>query len=245
MARPLTRAEEHRPGMPRRCRAAAAAPGPGPGAADPQQSALQRHQVHARRGPDRRSRPAATPPNFLVLTVSDTGVGIAEEDQQTIFEKFRQGRTAVPSGDAMTREYSGSGLGLSIVKELCRLLGGEVSLAERVGQGEHVHRPPALGARRPAPARRGHRRRLRGVRQAAVRDGADTRTLQPRQLPMTMSRPFPDDLRSAAVRRRRVQRQSRAGRLGLHPPPSGLRQGKGSLRRESAKPPTTAWSSRP
>jgi len=73
--------------------------------------------------------------NFMVLDVSDTGVGIAEEDQQTIFEKFRQGKTAMPSGDAMTREYSGSGLGLSIVKELCRLLGGEVSLQSELGKG--------------------------------------------------------------------------------------------------------------
>ncbi len=73
--------------------------------------------------------------NFLVLDVSDTGVGIAEEDQQTIFEKFRQGKTAMPSGDAMTREYSGSGLGLSIVKELCRLLGGEVLLQSELGKG--------------------------------------------------------------------------------------------------------------
>jgi two-component system, NarL family, sensor histidine kinase BarA len=73
--------------------------------------------------------------NFMVLDVIDTGVGIAEQDQQTIFEKFRQGRTAVPSGDAMTREYSGSGLGLSIVKELCRLLGGEVSVHSELGKG--------------------------------------------------------------------------------------------------------------
>ena len=73
--------------------------------------------------------------NFLVLSVSDTGVGIATEDQLTIFEKFRQGRTAVPTGDAMTREHSGSGLGLSIVKELCRLLGGEVSLQSELGKG--------------------------------------------------------------------------------------------------------------
>ncbi len=73
--------------------------------------------------------------DFLVLEVSDTGVGIAEEDQQVIFEKFRQGRTAMPSGDAMTREYSGSGLGLSIVMELCKLLGGEVSVHSELGKG--------------------------------------------------------------------------------------------------------------
>ena len=67
--------------------------------------------------------------------MSDTGVGIAEEDQQTIFEKFRQGRTGAPNGDAMTREYSGTGLGLSIVKELCKLLGGEVSVESVLGKG--------------------------------------------------------------------------------------------------------------
>ncbi len=71
----------------------------------------------------------------LILKVTDTGVGIAEEDQQTIFEKFRQGHTAVPSGDAMTREYSGTGLGLSIVRELCKLLGGEVSVQSALGTG--------------------------------------------------------------------------------------------------------------
>ena len=73
--------------------------------------------------------------DFLVLEVIDTGVGIAEEDQQVIFEKFRQGRVGVPTGDAMTREYSGSGLGLSIVKELCKLLGGEVSVDSELGKG--------------------------------------------------------------------------------------------------------------
>ena len=41
----------------------------------------------------------------------------------------------MPSGDAMTREYSGSGLGLSIVKELCKLLGGEVTLQSELGAG--------------------------------------------------------------------------------------------------------------
>jgi len=71
----------------------------------------------------------------LKLDVADTGVGIAEDDQVTIFEKFRQGTTVLSGGDAMTREYSGTGLGLSIVKELCRLLGGEISLESELGKG--------------------------------------------------------------------------------------------------------------
>ena len=71
----------------------------------------------------------------LHLVVADTGVGIAEDDQRLIFEKFRQGTTVLSGGDAMTREYSGTGLGLSIVKELCRLLGGEISLESELGKG--------------------------------------------------------------------------------------------------------------
>ncbi len=75
------------------------------------------------------------PKGDLLLVVEDTGVGISEEDQETIFEKFRQGNTVLSGGDAMTREYSGTGLGLSIVKELCRLLDGEVTLASDLGKG--------------------------------------------------------------------------------------------------------------
>jgi signal transduction histidine kinase len=71
----------------------------------------------------------------LVLDVIDSGVGIAPEEQQTIFEKFRQGRVFQAGDDAMTREFSGTGLGLSIVRELCRLLGGEVSLESELGRG--------------------------------------------------------------------------------------------------------------
>ncbi|MCG8584413.1 MAG: HAMP domain-containing histidine kinase [Pirellulales bacterium] len=73
--------------------------------------------------------------DHVELIVSDTGVGISEEDQTAIFEKFRQGATVLSGGDAMTREYSGTGLGLSIVKELCKLLGGEIRLESSLGQG--------------------------------------------------------------------------------------------------------------
>jgi signal transduction histidine kinase len=72
---------------------------------------------------------------YASLVVSDTGVGIAPQDQTAIFEKFRQGTTVLTGGDAMTREYSGTGLGLSIVKEMCKLLGGEISLVSELGKG--------------------------------------------------------------------------------------------------------------
>jgi signal transduction histidine kinase len=68
------------------------------------------------------------------MTVTDTGVGIALQDHEAVFEKFRQVHVANDS-DSLTREYSGTGLGLSIVRELCRLLGGEISLQSRLGKG--------------------------------------------------------------------------------------------------------------
>jgi signal transduction histidine kinase len=75
------------------------------------------------------------PRGDLRLTVADTGIGISPDEQQLVFEKFRQASGALPDGDAMTREHSGTGLGLSIVRELCRLLGGDVSLESELGKG--------------------------------------------------------------------------------------------------------------
>jgi signal transduction histidine kinase len=82
----------------------------------------------------RLDEPEAGPPRTFCIDVRDTGVGIAEDEQQAIFEKFRQGHV-FQGDDAMTREFSGTGLGLSIVRELCRLLGGDVSLESQLGRG--------------------------------------------------------------------------------------------------------------
>lgn len=68
------------------------------------------------------------------LRVSDTGIGIAAEDQEVIFEKFRQSKKVL-DGEGLTREYAGTGLGLSIVKELAKLLGGEVGFESELGRG--------------------------------------------------------------------------------------------------------------
>ncbi|MCW8931939.1 MAG: ATP-binding protein [Gammaproteobacteria bacterium] len=66
---------------------------------------------------------------LLRLSVSDTGIGISEDDQKNIFAKFFQ------SDSSTTRNYSGSGLGLSICKQLVDLMGGNISVQSHLGEG--------------------------------------------------------------------------------------------------------------
>jgi two-component system, NarL family, sensor histidine kinase BarA len=84
------------------------------------------------------------------MDVIDTGPGISSEQQQQIFEKFRQLDSSV------TREHSGTGLGLAISKELCGMLGGTIRLESEVGKGSRfiVELPTECpeSARRPLPS---------------------------------------------------------------------------------------------
>ncbi|QEH36636.1 Non-motile and phage-resistance protein [Aquisphaera giovannonii] len=93
---------------------------------------------------------ARTDGRFVALEVEDTGIGIAESDRETIFEKFRQAKVPGQVDNVLTREHQGTGLGLSIVRELTRLLGGEISLRSQLGQGSTfaVRIPLQLAANR-------------------------------------------------------------------------------------------------
>lgn len=72
----------------------------------------------------------ATPKNgFLEVTISDTGIGIPKDKFDVIFKSFEQ-------GDGSTaRTYGGTGLGLSVTKQLVELQGGEIWVRSEVGQG--------------------------------------------------------------------------------------------------------------
>jgi signal transduction histidine kinase len=64
-----------------------------------------------------------------VFSVTDTGVGIAPEDQEKIFEEFRQ------VGTDYARKAEGTGLGLTLTKRLVELHGGQLRVSSTVGKG--------------------------------------------------------------------------------------------------------------
>lgn len=99
---------------------------------------------------------------ILELEVTDTGIGIAQKDQELIFKPFQQADTST------TRRYGGTGLGLSITSQLARLMHGRITLHSVPGEGssflvslpvgiatpaatdEPEHTPADSGTNRPA-----------------------------------------------------------------------------------------------
>ncbi|MEZ4959431.1 MAG: ATP-binding protein [Saprospiraceae bacterium] len=67
--------------------------------------------------------------NGLMLTVKDTGIGIAESHLPHVFDRFFQVE------DTATRKAGGTGIGLALTKELVKLMNGEISVSSQVGKG--------------------------------------------------------------------------------------------------------------
>jgi signal transduction histidine kinase/ActR/RegA family two-component response regulator len=78
----------------------------------------------------------------LDIVVEDSGIGIAQEDQERIFDRFQQ------LDSDTTRHYGGSGIGLALVSELAGAMGGRVEVESELGKGARftVHFPPELSS---------------------------------------------------------------------------------------------------
>jgi len=67
--------------------------------------------------------------DWIEIVVTDTGIGMNEEQQTKIFSEFMQ------ADSSTTRKYGGTGLGLPISRHFCRLMGGDITVESEVGKG--------------------------------------------------------------------------------------------------------------
>ena len=77
--------------------------------------------------------------DFAVVSVSDTGIGIAKTDVPHIFDRFWR------ANKARSRQEGGAGLGLSIAKWIVDMHGGSINVESELGKGSNI--PPARAAR--------------------------------------------------------------------------------------------------
>jgi signal transduction histidine kinase/CheY-like chemotaxis protein len=85
---------------------------------------------------------------WINFQVSDTGIGISQEQMKKLFEAFSQ------ADSSTTRQYGGTGLGLNITRKFCQLMGGDVSVRSEYGKGSTfaIRLPARVTDRKEQPA---------------------------------------------------------------------------------------------
>jgi PAS domain S-box-containing protein len=92
---------------------------PGDGGFLPDQPLSPAHQI----------APSNSPSSWIVFRVTDTGIGMTEEQVVKVFEPFIQ------ADSSTTKKYGGTGLGLTITKAFCEIMGGEITVDSQFGTG--------------------------------------------------------------------------------------------------------------
>ncbi len=108
------------------------------------------------------TREPAVNGDALVFTVSDTGIGMTPEQTARLFEEFGQADAST------TRRYGGTGLGLALSRRLCRMMGGDITVASETGRGS------TFTIRLPAEVRDATKDALPPTGRDAVAAGAST-----------------------------------------------------------------------
>jgi len=72
---------------------------------------------------------SGTGPERFEIAVTDTGIGMTDDEMKRLFQPYQQ------ATDSTIGTYGGTGLGLAISRQLCRLMGGDVSVTSVMGKG--------------------------------------------------------------------------------------------------------------
>ena len=95
--------------------------------------------------------------DWIRIAVSDTGIGISPDNLQKLFQDFNQGEASTSS------KYGGTGLGLALSQNLCRMMGGDISVESEFGRGSRftIRVPAYIEDHQPAGGTRMHPPRIR------------------------------------------------------------------------------------